>query len=249
MIFTNESSATGVESAALTDRSARAIASRAEALHDIELVRRFNAGNEAAFIDIMSRHKERVMSVAFGILKNTADAEEIVQDTFIRAHRGLARFRGDSSLATWLHRISMNLSRNRYWYFFRRRRHVTLSLDYTFGEDSASTISDLVASGAPDPAQEATVGEFTTLVASCMRRLGPDARRILVLRNSLDKSYGDIGRELGVNIGTVKSRIARARKCLRVLLSEVSPEFAETDKPTSWFETVRNVKRSELIVA
>lgn len=249
MIFTNETSAPVTQTAAPDDRSSRAIASRAEASHDIELVRRFNAGNESAFVEIMSRHSERVMSVAFGMLKNRADAEEIVQDTFIRAHRGLATFRGDSSLATWLHRISMNLSRNRYWYFFRRRRHVTLSLDCTFGDDGASSISDLVASGAADPAREAAVSEFTRLVASSMKRLTPDARKILVLRNTLDKSYGDIGHELGVNIGTVKSRIARARKCLRALLNERCPEFSESDKPSAWFETDRAAHSSEIVAA
>src|SRR5512132_1613034 len=111
------------------ERSARAAASHQEAAHDAELVRRFNAGDEAAFVEIMTRYREKIFSVALALLRNRADAEEIAQDTFIRAHRGLARFRGDSSLATWLHRIAVNLARNRYWYFFRRRRHATLSLD------------------------------------------------------------------------------------------------------------------------
>src|SRR5512133_607976 len=105
-----------------SDRAARAAASRQEADHDAELVRRFNAGDEAAFVEIMNRYREKIFSVALALLRNRADAEEIAQDTFIRAHRGLSRFRGDSSLATWLHRIAVNLARNRYWYFFRHRR-------------------------------------------------------------------------------------------------------------------------------
>src|SRR5438105_3726280 len=111
------------------ERAARAATSQQEAEHDAELVRRFNAGDEDAFVEIMTRYREKIFSVALALLRNRADAEEIAQDTFIRAHRGLARFRGDSSLATWLHRIAVNLARNRYWYFFRRRRHATLSLD------------------------------------------------------------------------------------------------------------------------
>jgi RNA polymerase sigma-70 factor (ECF subfamily) len=104
-----------------------------EALYDADLVRRFNSGDESAFGEIMTRHKTRIFAAAIALLRNHADAEEITQDTFVRAHRGLARFRGDSSVATWLHRIAVNLARNRYWYFFRRRRHATLSLDAALG--------------------------------------------------------------------------------------------------------------------
>src|SRR5277367_3297354 len=93
-----------------------------EAAHDADLVRRFNAGDEDAFVEIVSRHRGKIVSIALSHLRNHADADEISQDTFIRAHRGLARFRGDSSLATWLHRIAFNLSQNRHKYHFRRRR-------------------------------------------------------------------------------------------------------------------------------
>ncbi len=175
------------------------------------LVRRFNAGDESAFVEIMQHYQERMFAVGFSLLKNRADAEEIAQDTFIRAHRGLAKFRGDASLATWLHRIAVNLARNRYWYFFRRRRHATLSLDCTFSDTNQATFADLVASPATGPAQEAVINEFSTLVATCMGQLEVQAREILTLRNSLNQSYGEIAAKLGLKVGTVKSRIARAR--------------------------------------
>jgi RNA polymerase sigma-70 factor (ECF subfamily) len=247
MISSTESYSAEMPARDSNDRLSRTTTSQNEALHDAGLIERFNKGDEAAFVEIMARHSERVTSIAFAMLKNHADAEEITQDTFLRAHRGLARFRGEASLATWLHRIAMNLSRNRYWYFFRRRRHVTLSMDCRLGEDNNSTIADIVASDSADPAREATANEFNELVAACMNRLGAEPRKILMLRNTKDKSYGEIARELGVNIGTVKSRIARARRTLRVLLSERCPEFAETDEPISWFEKFR--KASNLALA
>jgi RNA polymerase sigma-70 factor (ECF subfamily) len=231
------------------DRFIRTPVSTAESVYDADLVRRFNNGDESAFIEIMARHRERIASIAFAMLNNYADAEEITQDTFMRAHRGLAQFRGDSSLATWLHRIAMNLSRNRYWYFFRRRRHMTLSLENTFGADNRSTLSDLVASDSADPARETATAEFNSLVAACMKRLASEPRKILTLRNTLDRSYGEIARELGVNIGTVKSRIARARKNLRQLLSENCPDLGYQDSPTSWFETFRQSSSSEITPA
>jgi RNA polymerase sigma-70 factor (ECF subfamily) len=181
-----------------------------------------------------------MFSLTFAMLKNHGDAEEIAQDTFIRAHRGLARFRGDASLATWLHCITVNLARNRYWYFFRRRRHATLSLDSAFGDDNRASFSDLVAADNAGPVRETVAGEFTALVAACMDRLGAQPREILTLRNSLHHSYEEIGLRLGISVGTVKSRIARAREKLRTLLAEACPEFGPDALPADWFDPVRS---------
>src|SRR5580698_8448491 len=148
----------------------RAAASKHEAALDAELVRRTNEGDEGAFEEIMARHRDRVFALALRHLHNHADAEEISQDTFIRAHRGLARFRGDSSLATWLHRVAFNLSRNRCKYYSCRRRGSMLSLDRAFSEGNTATLADMIASDAPDPARQATAGEFSDLVAGCMKR-------------------------------------------------------------------------------
>ncbi len=207
---------------------------------DAELVRRFNAGEEAAFVEIVRRHRARMFAVALSMLRNETDAEEIAQDTFIRAYRGLARFRGESSLATWLHRIALNLSRNRYAYFLRRRRQATMSLDCPFSDNCQSTFADLIASDAPDPAREATAGEFSELVAECMDKLGEHHREILVRRNELNQSYGDIAEALGISIGTVKSRITRARDSLRAHLAATYASVEPDAEPSyEWFEPSR----------
>jgi len=215
------------------------VAPASEAAIDAGLVARFNAGDDAAFVQIMERYRTRIFTVTLGLLRNRADAEEITQDTFIRAHRGLARFRGDSSLATWLYRIAVNLARNRYWYFFRRRRQHTLSLDCALSEDNSGSFSDLVADVSPDPAQETATGEFTDLINACMEKLDARHREILTLRNVLNRSYEEIAQALGVNVGTVKSRIARARENLRALLAEACPEFTPGSAPADWFIPTR----------
>ena len=230
-------------------RAAGTTDSRAQALHDAELVLRFNRGDESAFADIVERYREKMTSVAFGVLKNSADAEEIAQDTFVRAHRGLAKFRGDSSLATWLHRVTINLSRNRYWYFHRRQRHATMSLDCPLHEDGQGTFADLVATDTPDPARAATTREFSELIADCMERLEPSQREVLTLRNLLHQSYDEISRKLDLKVGTVKSRIARARENLRLHLTESSPEFAVSSVASDWLEPVRPVGRGALLFA
>jgi len=217
----------------------RVKAAQSEAAIDRDLIRRFNAGDEAAFNEIVGRYREKILALAERFLRNRADAEEIAQDTFIRAHRGLGTFRGDSSLATWLYRIAVNLARNRYWYFYRRRRHMTLSMDCPLGPDSTGTFSDLVAGSEPDPARQATVDEFVVMVTACMEKLEPGHREILTLRNLLHHSYDEIAQALGIGEGTVKSRIARARGNLRGLLAENYPEFSAEALGSDWFEPVR----------
>jgi RNA polymerase sigma-70 factor (ECF subfamily) len=232
--------------ASATPIAERSLTSKAEAAHDAELVRRFKVGDESAFIEMMTRYREKIFGVTLALIRNRSDAEEITQDTFIRAHRALVNFRGDSSLATWLHRIAVNLARNRYWYFFRRRRHATLSLDCPLGDDNDATFTDLVASGAADPAHEAATGEFASLVDVCMEKLDPRHREILTLRSVLHRPYEEIAATLGINVGTVKSRIARARENLRAQLAEMCPEFAVDTEPSSWFESARHAGRLAL---
>jgi RNA polymerase sigma-70 factor, ECF subfamily len=210
--------------------------SKLEAAEDRARVQRFLGGDATAFDEIVARHREKLFGVACSLLRDKHDAEEIVQDAFVRAYRGLQRFRGECSLATWLHRITVNLARNRYWYFYRRRRHTNLSLDRPLGEDSNSEFSELVAADTPTPRNEAMKAEFGDIVVRCMDQLEPSHREILTLRNILHRSYGEIAQELGINEGTVKSRIARARGCLRHLMAKECPEFPEDAAPEDWIE-------------
>ncbi len=230
-------------------RVSRVAASRTEALYDSQLVRRFNAGDEAAFIEITTRYREKMHAIARSVLRNDADAEEIAQDTFVRAHRALARFRGDSSLSTWLHRITLNLSRNRYRYFLRRCQHTTQSLDTTLTTDSTTTLASLIACDEPSPVQEATTAEFTAIVADCMTRLGAGHRDILTRRNVLNLTYDEIAQSFRISVGTVKSRIARARLNLRVLLTKACPEFSSASSPDGWFAGPRYSSLLEIAAA
>ncbi|MBI5422568.1 MAG: sigma-70 family RNA polymerase sigma factor [Opitutae bacterium] len=209
-------------------------------LHDAELVRRFQAGDESAFGEIAARHRDRLLAIAQRYLGNRADAEEIAQDTLLHAYRGLASFRGESSLASWLHRIASNLSCNRYWYFHRRRRHVTQALDSRLGPGGTSCIADFIASEAPDPARMSIHREFLAEVTASMQRLSPLQREILSRRNLSGHSYARIAREFGICIGTVKSRLARARGSVRKLLAEkyAAPEVGAPNA-AQWFEPHR----------
>ena len=192
-----------------------------------------SAARNGASVTLIERYHGPLVRFLRNYLPSADLAEEIAQDTFIRAHRGLADFRGDSSLATWLYRITVNLARNRYWYFFRRRRHLTQSLDRPLGEGNSATFIDVVSSGAPSPARELALREFSALIAQCMAQLAPAYREILSQRNALNCSYDEIATALGINVGTVKSRIARARGSLRTLLARACPEFSPDALPAT----------------
>lgn len=210
---------------------------KADSLYDAALVRRFNTeGDQAAFKEIVHRYYNRIVAAANQALHNSFDAEDIAQETFIRAYRGLAKFRGDSSLATWLYCIALNLARNRYWYFFRRRRHETFSLDQTIVEDGNCTLIDVLPDTSSNPRLETMNNEFSDITTRCMNGLDTQQRQILVMRNVLHQSYGQISARLGVNVGTVKSRIARARASLRELMLKTAFEFGPNAEMSEFFE-------------
>jgi len=247
-IISSLSPATSVNPQA-SARASRSALSRKEATYDATLVRRFNAGDQDAFVEIVMRYREKMLHVAYSLLHNHADAEEIAQDTFIRAHRSLALFRGESSLSAWLHCITLNLARNRYWYFHRRRRHTTQSLDCTINPETKATYADLMACDSPGPVREATTGEFSAFVTECMAKLNVHQREILQLRNVHQDTYEKISRVLGINLGTVKSRVARARKELRLMLAKTYPEFDAGDSPYEWFDHARPSVRQQGVCA
>ncbi|MEM9160904.1 MAG: sigma-70 family RNA polymerase sigma factor [Verrucomicrobiota bacterium] len=182
---------------------------------DKVLVARFKAGDEAAFEEMVSRYWDRIYAMVHKLLRNTQDAEEVTQDAFIRAHRGLEKFRGDSSFSTWLYQIATNLARNRYWYWWRRKRDKSVSFDQPVGGETETTLAEIFPSDVETPKDVAITNEFQDRVASAMQLLNEKHREVLVLRNVKNLSYDEIADKLEISIGTVKSRIARARESLR----------------------------------
>ena len=186
------------------------------------LVDRFKQGDQAAFEEVVTRYWDRIYSMVNQLLRNTQDAEEVTQDTFIRAHRGLGGFRGDSAFSTWLYQIATNLARNRYWYWWRRRRDQTVSFDQPIGNggEGETTLSDVYPAELETPEDATVTREFVNRINECMGKLNSKHREILILRNVKNLSYEEIAGILGVSVGTVKSRIARARESLRAKMGD-----------------------------
>ena len=188
------------------------------ACQDDLLIERIKNGDNAAYDDMVARYWDRIFARVHNLLKNQQDAEEVTQDAFIRAHRGLDKFRGDASFSTWLYQIATNLAHNRYWYWFRRKRDYSISLDQPLSVDGDLTLEGVMPSEGETPSEAAVTQEFVDRVSECMNGLGEKHREVLTLRNVQNFTYEEISQELEISVGTVKSRIARARENLRELM-------------------------------
>jgi RNA polymerase sigma-70 factor, ECF subfamily len=184
------------------------------------LVDRLKQGDPSAFDEMVSRYWDRIYAMVNQLLRNSQDAEEVTQDAFIRAHRGLVNFRGESAFSTWLYQIATNLARNRYWYWWRRKRDHTVSFDQPVSADNETTLAELIPAELETPGDATVTQEFVNRIAESMEKLSPKHREILILRNVKNLSYEEIAAILGISVGTVKSRIARARESLRARLGE-----------------------------
>ena len=184
------------------------------------LVARFKDGDQAAFDEMVSRYWDRIYAMVHQLLRNPQDAEEVTQDAFIRAHRGLVNFRGDSAFSTWLYQIATNLARNRYWYWWRRKRDKSVSFDAPLGAENNLTLADIIPAEVQSPDDITVTQELVARIARGMDQLSAKHREILVLRNVKNMSYDEIAGILDLSVGTVKSRIARARDSLRSKLGE-----------------------------
>ena len=185
---------------------------------DKVLVNRIKSGDASAFDEMVSRYWDRIFARVMQLLKNRQDAEEVTQDAFVRAHRGLEKFRGDSSFSTWLFQIATNLAHNKYWYWWRRKRDASISFDQNISDEGAATLIDIIPAEGRDPYDELLSREFVDRVGECMPLLSIKHKEILTLRIANDLSYDEIADKLNISIGTVKSRIARARNSLRIKL-------------------------------
>jgi RNA polymerase sigma-70 factor, ECF subfamily len=181
------------------------------------LVARCAAGDQAACADLVAEHQRMVYQLAFHLLGNRDEALDLSQDVFMRVFRTLPQFRGQSQLRTWIYRIVVNQARNRQRWWRRRHRANQISLDQHLETHSEP-------SGNPQITPDNVLAQKR--LGSQLRRaldaLPFEQRSVVVLREIDGLSYEEIAFSLGVTLGTVKSRLTRARRALRDVLQEVA---------------------------
>jgi len=185
-------------------------------IDEATLVSGARAGNMASVEKLILKYQGRVYNTILKMCGNEADAAELAQDAFVKAIEGLKNFKGESSFYTWLFRIAVNLTLN----FCKKNAKLSFqSLQEQIDEDTNRQLKDyLVDRSAAEPSELAAKKEVHSLISKAIEKLEPQQRAVVILRDIEQMSYNEIAETLEMEIGTVKSRIARGRKNLREIL-------------------------------
>jgi RNA polymerase sigma-70 factor (ECF subfamily) len=194
------------------------ISSPAQAIDNLAFIDKLRAGDAEAFGTLVDRYSADIFALLYRLTDSPDEATDLTQDTFLKALRSIGKFRGDSGLKTWLFRIAINESRNRFRWWKRRRRDVTFSLDATVGE-SETPLSALMPDEGPTPEEVTLRREREYAITVALGELKPVFREAVVLYDVEGLSYEETAGVIGVGLGTVKSRISRGREELRKRLS------------------------------
>jgi RNA polymerase sigma-70 factor, ECF subfamily len=175
---------------------------------DQDLVKGLKDGDLAAFAELVRRYEDRIYNLCRYLVRDSRDAQDAAQDVFLKAYRSFKDFRPNSSLYTWLYRVAVNTCID-----YRRRSRREASRE--------AVLSDDLPSAQPFPDQIYESKEITEAIQAALPRLREKLRAAIVLREIEELSYEEIAEVLHTSVGTVKSRISRAREQLRHLLKKI----------------------------
>ena len=184
---------------------------------DLALVRALQDGSEGAYETLLARFQQPVYNLALRLLSDTSDAADVVQEVFLKVFRNVGHFRGQSSLKTWIYRITVNEAHNqRRWFFRHRQREVGLEEE----PDDARSMAQVLPDGSQSPFDYVFDRERQNMIEGALSKINPTFREVVVLRDIADLSYDEIAEVLQLSLGTVKSRILRGREALRQELAD-----------------------------
>lgn len=176
-----------------------------------ELVRRSQTKDQQAFAELVSLYQDKVYSLSYHLTGDATEAQDLAQEVFLRAYLHIGTFRQEADFGTWLHRITVNV-----WLNSRRKQKgpLVISLDTPIVTEDGEMARE-VAAAQPDPLEMTTERELQQLVRRALQELPADFRAVLVLREIEGYNYEEIARLLRCSLGTVKSRLNRARHALK----------------------------------
>jgi RNA polymerase sigma-70 factor, ECF subfamily len=180
----------------------------AEGIGDAECVRRVQQGDTDSFEVLVRRHEKAIFNLVYRLLGNYDEAAEVSQEVFLSAFRSIHQFRGEANFSTWLYRIGLNHAST-------RRKSLQTSQQRHIALDGTEVIAD----GAVDPAKSVEHKEIQQRVQQALNSLDPEDARIVLLRDLQDIPYEDVAEMLDIPVGTVKSRLHRARQALKTSLA------------------------------
>jgi RNA polymerase sigma-70 factor (ECF subfamily) len=183
---------------------------------EAQFIERLKRGDAAAFETLVNERSGEIYGLLYRLTENGEEARDLTQETFLRAFQSIVHFRGESDLRTWIYRIAINQARNRWRWWRRRRRDVTVSIDtLDITGKRPALIASLKAENSPDPEQDTLAHERERVLRKALSGLRRVYREAVVLRDIEGFSYEEIAATLEISVGTVKSRLARGRQELR----------------------------------
>lgn len=182
---------------------------------DKEMVRQAQSGSKADFGKLVSQYYEMVYAVVYGVVHHREAARDVAQEVFMKAFREIRRFAGQSKFKTWLYRIAINAAIDHI-----RAKRPAESLDATDASDDEDRPALVVPDKSAGPRDRARQAELRVLLKQAMDQLSPDHRAMMVMREWEELSYDEIAEALGIQIGTVMSRIFYARRKLAEILGQ-----------------------------
>ena len=182
---------------------------------DKEIIARFLKGDKNAFEELVILHSEKCYQISFGLLGDKQDAEEVVQDTFLKVYKNLEKFRGDASFNTWLYRIVTNLSRNKYHWHRRRGAGANISISSNNNFNSDDQFDMEIPDNKLQPERFIEEKERRSTLTKALELIPSKLKEVIILRHFEDMTYADIATLLNCNAGTIKSRLSRARELLK----------------------------------
>ncbi len=183
---------------------------------DKALIERTLKGENGAFDMLVTRYRDRVFSLAYHMLQNAFEADDVAQEVFVKAYRNLGKFRQEASLFTWLYRIAVNEIYTRTKKTSRRR---------ALYENALQESSRLHATPLASPEDLAQSGELKEMILKAINQLDPRFRQVLILKELEGLEVGEVARILGLPEGTVKSRLFRAREDLKRIIQAWNQEL------------------------
>jgi RNA polymerase sigma factor (sigma-70 family) len=183
---------------------------------EIEFVNKARRGDLSAFDELVRRYQERIYATVFHMTSNHEDANDLTQETFIKAHQALKSFKGDSSFFTWLYRIAVNKTIN---LLKQRKNRIHISLnDMDFNAENDPELVSLVSH--KTPRRDMNLSELQEKLNTAMLTLSEDHRLVVTLHDIQGLSHEEIGKIMDCNVGTVRSRLFYARQQLQAQLSD-----------------------------
>lgn len=184
------------------------------------LIAELQAGSEEAFSWLITRYHQPIYSLLTRTVRDPSDAADLTQEVFVKIFRGIGSFHGESALRTWIYRIALREGLNqRRWWRRHKQQEVTIEteiIDCESGEPAR--LKEMLIDSGESPYEMATHAEARERVEAALRRVPEPFRMTLILRDIEGFVYEEVAEMLGVNLGTVKSRLVRGRACLRQLL-------------------------------